>query len=81
MAEIITADTVNGETIKTIEDKVRALPANQGKNDNAMWLLIDAEVASVKSAGHLKGLTSTEAGKSERYDTVVSGINNKHGRA
>lgn len=33
------------DTPKTIEDKVRALPQNQGKNEAPMWLLIDAEVA------------------------------------
>lgn len=33
------------DTPKTIEDKVRALPQNQGLNEIDMWTLIDAEVA------------------------------------
>lgn len=43
-----------GDTPKTVEDKVRDLPANQGLNDNAMWLLIDAEVAQSRTDGKLK---------------------------
>ena len=39
------------DTDKTISDKVRDLPANQGKNDNAMWLLVDAEIAQSKTDG------------------------------
>lgn len=37
------------DTPKTIEDKVRALPANQGINEKEMWDLIDAEVAQSTS--------------------------------
>lgn len=81
MAESITADTNYGETIKTIEDKVRALPANQGKNDHAMWLLIDAEVAAVQTAGHLRGKSSSSSALTERYDSVSGIGNNKHGAA
>lgn len=42
------------DTPKTIEDKVRALPANQGKNEAAMWLLIDAEVAQSRTDNKLR---------------------------
>lgn len=42
-----------GDTPKVIEDKVRDLPANQGLNDNAMWLLIDAEVTAATAASTL----------------------------
>jgi len=42
MAATITQS--DSDTEKTVEDKVRKLPANQGLNDNAMWLLIDAEI-------------------------------------
>jgi len=45
------------DTAKTVEDKVRALPANQGKNDNALWLLIDAEINQSSSDGKLVGGT------------------------
>jgi hypothetical protein len=53
MAATIT-QSVN-DTAKTIEDKVRALAANQGKNDNAMWLLIDTEIAQSTTDGKIKG--------------------------
>lgn len=43
MAASITQNV--NDTHKTIEDKVRKLPANQGKNEYDMWVLIDAEVA------------------------------------
>jgi hypothetical protein len=41
------------DTPKTVEDKVRKLPANQGKNEYDMWLLIDAEVAQSRADGKL----------------------------
>jgi hypothetical protein len=41
------------DTPKTVEDKVRKLPANQGKNEYDMWLLIDAEVAQSRTDGKL----------------------------
>lgn len=41
------------DTPKIVEDKVRALPANQGLNDNAMWLLIDTEVAQSRTDSKL----------------------------
>jgi hypothetical protein len=34
---------------KLIEDKVRGLPANQGLNNNAMWIKIDTEIAQSKT--------------------------------
>lgn len=44
-----------GDTSKVIEDKTRALVANQGKNDWDMWQLIDIEIASANTAGtHIK---------------------------
>lgn len=42
-----------GDTPKVVEDKVRALPSNQGLNDNAMWLLIDNEITAAATAGKL----------------------------
>jgi len=41
------------DTEKTIEDKVRNLPANQGKNDNAIWQLVDAEITQSVSDGKI----------------------------
>lgn len=46
------------DTPKTVEDKVRALPANQGLNENEMWEKIDAEV---KQSRKDKKLRDTEA--------------------
>lgn len=43
------------DTEKTVEDKVRALPANQGLNEANMWTLIDAEVTQSTSDGKLTG--------------------------
>jgi hypothetical protein len=43
-----------GDTPKQIEDKVRALPANQGLNEDEMWRRIDAEIAAARSAKSLK---------------------------
>lgn len=42
------------DTPKTVEDKVRALPQNQGKNEDEMWKLIDAEVAQSRKDGKLR---------------------------
>lgn len=39
-----------GDTPKVIEDKTRALPANQGLNETDMWDKIDIEIASAISA-------------------------------
>jgi hypothetical protein len=41
------------DTPKSVEDKVRDLPANQGKNNNDLWLLIDTEVAQSRTDGKL----------------------------
>ena len=54
MAVTIALDTFYGESTSTVADKVRDLPANQGLNDNAMWLLIDAEIAAVALAQNTK---------------------------
>jgi hypothetical protein len=66
------AATINqhplGDTPHIIEDKVRALPANQGLNEYDMWVKIDAEVAQSSSDGKLKAV--------ERYDANGK---NKHG--
>lgn len=58
-----------GDTPAQIEDKVRALPANQGLNEHAMWLKVDAEVAEARSNGTLKA--------NENYADPATG--NKHG--
>lgn len=42
-----------GDTASVIADKVRDLPANQGLNNNAMWLLVDAEVIAAQTTGTL----------------------------
>ena len=69
MVQLIKPDPI-GDTPKQIEDKVRALPANQGLNDNAMWVKIDTEIASAKTAGKFRNI--------EGYPTA--GTNNKHGK-
>jgi hypothetical protein len=45
MAQAITPDPA-GDTPKQIEDKTRALAANQGLNDYDMWQKVDTEVAA-----------------------------------
>lgn len=42
-----------GDTPARIEDKVRALPENQGLNDNEMWLKIDEAVKEADDKGKL----------------------------
>ena len=69
MAQAIKPDPI-GDTPKQIEDKTRALPANQGLNENAMWLKIDTEIAEAKSAGKFRAVE----------DYPVAGTNNKHGK-
>jgi len=69
MAQLITPGPI-GDTPKVIEDKTRALPANQGLNDNDMWAKIDTEIASAVAAGKLRDV--------EGYPTA--GTNNKHGK-
>lgn len=65
MSTIEQSDT---DTPKTVEDKVRALPANQGLNESEMWELIDEEVGSSRSAGKLR-------------DTEAYDAKDKHGEA
>lgn len=50
--QTITPDPV-GDTKSRIEDKVRALPENQGLNEVDMWAKIDAEVEAATKAGTL----------------------------
>lgn len=54
------------DTPKVVEDKVRKLPANQGINDNAMWALIDTEVAQSRTDSKL-------------IENSIYGSTNKHG--
>lgn len=42
-----------GDTPVVVGDKVRDLPKNQGINNNAMWLLISAEIIAAAAAGTL----------------------------
>lgn len=56
------------DTPKTVEDKVRALPQNQGKNEEEMWKLIDAEVEQSRKDGKLR-------------DTEAYNAEDKHGEA
>lgn len=69
MAQSIKPDPI-GDTPKQIEDKVRALPANQGLNEFEMWQKIDTEVAEARSAGKLRN--------TEIYKSGNGG--DKHGR-
>lgn len=48
----------SGDTPAVVEDKVRALPENQGKNESEMWELIDKEVEAVRKAGKLRDTES-----------------------
>lgn len=43
-----TVELTDLDTPGTIEDKVRALPANQGLNETDMWAKVDAEIATAK---------------------------------
>jgi len=52
MAQLITPGPV-GDTPKVIEDKTRDLPANQGLNDNDMWIKIDTEIAAARTASKI----------------------------
>jgi hypothetical protein len=57
MAQLIKPDPT-GDTPKQIEDKTRALPANQGLNDSAMWDKIDTEITEAIAAGKYRGVES-----------------------
>lgn len=52
MAQTISPDP-SGDTKKQIEDKVRALPANQGLNEDEMLKRVDKEVDEARKAGTL----------------------------
>lgn len=49
MAQNINPDP-SGDTKRQIEDKVRALPENQGINEDQMWAKIDSEVDEARKA-------------------------------
>jgi hypothetical protein len=50
MAQLITPNP-SGDSVGTIADKTRDLPANQGLNNYEMWVKIDTEIASAITAG------------------------------
>jgi len=52
VAQLITPSP-SGDTPKVIEDKTRALPANQGLNEYDMWIKINTEITSAIAAGKL----------------------------
>lgn len=52
MAQTIQPDP-SGDTKKQVEDKVRALPANQGLNEVDMQKKIDDEIQAARDAGTL----------------------------
>lgn len=52
VVQTISPDPV-GDTKSRIEDKVRALPENQGLNEVDMWEKIDQEVEAARQAGTL----------------------------
>lgn len=70
MPQKIKPDPV-GDTPKVIEDKTRALPANQGLNEFEMWQRIDTEVAEARSAGKLRMVEDYKGG---------AVVGNKYGR-
>lgn len=51
-----------GDTPRVIEDKVRALPQNQGKNEDEMWQLIDQEVEIARKDGKLREVDDYHGG-------------------
>jgi hypothetical protein len=69
MAQLIVPNPA-GDTPKVIEDKTRALPANQGLNEFEMWAKIDTEIASAISASKLNN--------NENYKSGTGG--DKHGK-
>ena len=69
MAQTITP-APGGDTPKVVEDKVRALPANQGLNESAMWAKIDTEITAASGASTLRPV--------EPY--IVGPPSNKHGK-
>ena len=71
MAQLIAPNKAGGDSVKVVEDKTRALAANQGLNESDMWTKIDTEIASAASAGYLL--------KTEAYPTSGSAVSVKHG--
>ena len=66
MAQLIIPSEA-GDTPKVIEDKTRALVANQGLNNIDMWHKIDTEIASAESASTL--IENEEYISSDKYGT------------
>lgn len=52
MSQSIVPDP-QGDTPARVEDKVRALPENQGINESVMWDKIDHEVEEARKKGTL----------------------------
>ena len=72
MAQLIVPGPA-GDNIKAIEDKTRALPANQGLNNHDMWDKIDTEVAAAISASkfqdnqlYISGQNGNKRGKRQK---------------
>lgn len=57
MALTIVPDSI-GDTPTQVEDKVRALPENQGKNESEMWELIDKEIETMRRVRLLRDTES-----------------------
>jgi hypothetical protein len=51
-----TIEQSESDTPGTVEDKVRALPANQGLNEIDMWAKIDAEIKQSRKDGMLQDI-------------------------
>lgn len=80
MTVTIALDNFYGETPDTVADKVRALPANQGLNDNDMWAKIDAEVVAVAAAQPTKYRPLTTYTQPQGGLSATKGhTGNKHG--
>lgn len=54
MSKLTITPDPEGDTPRVVEDKVRALPANQGLNEGEMWKLIDKEVEAARKEGKLR---------------------------
>ncbi len=66
MAQLI-APGPSGDTPKVIEDKTRDLAANQGLNEADMWVKIDTEVASARSANKLNEVESYQTNGKNKH--------------
>ncbi|MBA3678779.1 hypothetical protein H0W80_01100 [Candidatus Saccharibacteria bacterium] len=70
MPQAITPGPGRADTVKVIEDKTRALAANQGLNESAMWDKIDIEMIEARAANRINetelfitGVTSNKRGR------------------